>query len=71
MSRAHLEKMDVVIFDTAGRRVKALSGQGVAGANAVRWDGRDASGKPVASGVYPYQLISAEGRAARKMLLVK
>ena len=62
---------EIVIFDTAGRRVKALRGQGVAGANSVRWDGRDAAGHAVASGVYPYQLISPEGRAARKMLLVK
>jgi hypothetical protein len=43
----------VEIFDLAGRRVITLhDGMAVAGEAALAWDVRDASGRPVAAGVY-------------------
>jgi len=41
-----------------------------AGANEVRWDGRNASGQRVASGVYLFRLTTTLGaRVARLVLL--
>jgi flagellar hook assembly protein FlgD len=62
---------EVVIHDPAGRKVIGLRGTGSAGPNAIAWDGRDAQGADVASGVYHYRLITADGEAARKMILVR
>jgi flagellar hook assembly protein FlgD len=48
-----------------------LRGQSLpAGANEVRWDGRNAAGERVASGVYLFRMTSALGaRTARLVLL--
>jgi beta-glucanase (GH16 family) len=62
---------ELVIYDLAGRRVKGFRGTGAAGANALPWDGRDAAGADVGSGVYYYHLETAAGSASRKMVLVK
>jgi hypothetical protein len=41
------------VFDLAGRRIRRLSGARAEGSwLTFRWDGRDAHGRPVASGVY-------------------
>jgi len=61
---------DVRILDAAGRRVRTLAdGTRGAGEHSVTWDGRDESGRPVASGVYWYEIRSggdrAQGRLAR------
>jgi hypothetical protein len=37
----------------------------------VRWDGRDASGSAVASGVYFYKLVTDGFSDTRKMVLLK
>jgi hypothetical protein len=37
----------------------------------VTWDGRDASGAAVASGIYFYRLSSGIEHGARRMLLVR
>jgi hypothetical protein len=41
------------------------------GRHTVVWDGRDASGRAVATGIYFYTLEAGSFRASRKMLLVK
>lgn len=61
----------IEIYDTAGRRVRGFRGNGTEGFNAVRWDGRDATGARVGSGVYHYRLIVDGREASRKMVLVK
>ncbi|MCP4546379.1 MAG: hypothetical protein GY835_07930 [bacterium] len=63
----------LVVFDTGGRLVRIL-GEGVfeAGEHSVRWDGRDASGRPVASGLYLARLrVDGEEQRGVKMLLTK
>ena len=60
------------IFDVQGRKVKTLAdsyaGQGI---YQVEWDGMDASGKPVATGVYLVRLQKGTASLVHKMLLLK
>jgi hypothetical protein len=60
------------VWSVDGARVTTLlRGQSLpAGANEVRWDGRNAAGERVASGVYLFRMTSALGaRTARLVLL--
>ena len=60
------------IFDLRGRLVKTLiDGQRQVGPQSIIWNGRDARGARVASGVYLYQLQAGEQVERRKMTLVK
>jgi hypothetical protein len=48
----------VQIFDVGGRRIRTLAERpGSAGSHAVRWDGRDALGRPVPAGVYSFRVL--------------
>jgi hypothetical protein len=68
------ERTSVVvgIYDATGALVARLN-EGVRepGTFRVRWDGRDASGKPAGSGVYFYRLEGSRETAAKKMVLLK
>ena len=58
------------IYDLSGKLVRTLvTGSLAAGSHTARWDTRDESGKPVASGVYFYRLESS-GLLATKQLVV-
>jgi len=57
------------VFDAAGRLVTVLEQEARPGVNVMCWDGTDDRGRPVASGVYFYQ-ISMGGFAAHKKMLV-
>jgi parallel beta-helix repeat protein len=60
------------VYNVLGQRVSVLINQNLpAGSHTVRWEGRDDSGKPVASGVYLYRLASGEFSDVKKMLLLK
>jgi hypothetical protein len=60
------------IFNILGQRVRTLLDRAMpAGTHAVRWDGRDGDGRPVASGVYFYRLDAGRDVAKRKMILLK
>lgn len=50
-------RIDAVIFDARGRRIRKLA----ATRDEVLWDGRDESGRKVASGIY-HALVTADGR---------
>ena len=58
------------IYDAQGRRIyfKAL-GYRKAGSHTVHWDGRNAAGESVASGVYFYTIHTGTFQATRKMLI--
>jgi hypothetical protein len=62
----------LVVYDGRGRRVVTLAdGVRPAGPNAVEWDGRDAAGTTVVTGVYFYHLKTGGKIRAKKMLLLK
>ena len=58
------------IYDAMGRRVHVkVVGHQRPGAHTAYWDGRNAVGEPVASGVYFYTLEAGHFRATRKMFI--
>lgn len=62
----------LAIHDAAGRLVRLLeAGELAAGEHATTWNGRDALGRPVASGVYFARLRTAEGMLSRRLVLLK
>lgn len=56
-------KVDAVVFDLLGRTVRVITrGQSFeAGAQSLRWDGRDQAGHPVGTGVYFVRLATSGG----------
>jgi beta-glucanase (GH16 family) len=62
---------EIEVFDAAGKRVTGFRGIGRAGANAVRWSGRDDQGRNASPGVYYYRLVSGGRSASRKVVLLK
>lgn len=64
--------VNLTIYNTLGRRVTTLVDEQLpAGEHLAQWDGTDASGHTVASGLYLYRLDAGEFTEGRKMLLVK
>lgn len=62
----------LAVFDALGKLVKELVNQPLsAGTYQYQWDGRDALGNQMPSGIYIYQLITPEYQQSEKMLLVK
>lgn len=61
------------VYDVLGREVVTLvDGWRTAGTHRARWNGRDADGRPVASGMYLYRLSAGDGfTQTRRMLLVR
>jgi hypothetical protein len=60
------------VYDILGRQVALLfDGIQSAGHHEVAWDGRDPSGRPVASGTYFYRLTAGDIVATKKMVLLK
>jgi hypothetical protein len=64
--------VELVIHNIAGQEVRILANRDFdAGQHDVRWDGTDATGQTVASGLYFYRLTTRGETATRKMLLMK
>ena len=62
----------VEVFALTGQRVAVLhQGPKKAGVHRVHWDGRDDQGRPLASGVYLYRLITPESVQTRKLTLLQ
>lgn len=60
------------VYDVRGHLVRTLvDGDADAGTTSVTWDGRDDSGRAVASGVYVYRLRTGSTAESRKMVLLK
>jgi hypothetical protein len=57
---------EIALFDTAGRRVRSL----MLSAGSALWDGKDASGLPVASGVY-WARTSAAPRVTERIVVIR
>ena len=67
-----LSPASVEVFALTGQRVAVLQ-QGLqqAGYHRLRWDGRDDAGRPVASGMYLYRLMTEETVLTRKLILLR
>ncbi len=64
--------LSVDVFDVRGALVRRLAeGTFDAGTHVVTWDGTDAGGRPVASGMYVYRLTADRRSLTRKMMLLK
>ena len=62
----------VEVFALNGQRLAVLhQGRQQAGRHRVHWDGRDHEGRPLASGVYLYRLVTGEGMLTRKLTLLR
>ncbi len=63
----------IEVLDVSGRVVRTLwSGQAGPGTLSLEWDGRDAGGRDVSSGIYFLRAhAEGQGRASRKMVLLK
>ncbi|TMQ53108.1 MAG: hypothetical protein E6K73_01750, partial [Candidatus Eisenbacteria bacterium] len=60
------------ILDPSGRRVRELArGVGGPGAVSLRWDGRDATGTQVRSGIFWVRVTSGERQASRRFAFVR
>jgi len=61
------------IFNVAGQIIKSVSGHDEAGAVPITWNGTDANGSRVASGIYFYRITADNGRftQTKKMVLMK
>ena len=58
------------IYDAQGRRIYTkMLGYRKAGSHTAYWDGRNAAGETVASGVYFYSIQAGDFHATRKMLI--
>lgn len=65
-------RVEARIYDPAGRLVTTLeSGMLPAGEHTVTWNGNDADGRPVASGVYFLRVRSASQESSLKLVLVR
>jgi flagellar hook assembly protein FlgD len=65
-------RVSLVIYDVSGRPVRALVG-GIlpSGTHTAKWDGRDDTGRDVASGVYLYRIIVGNAAFTRKAVLLR
>ena len=60
------------VFALTGQRLAVLHrGPLPAGRHRIHWDGRDHEGRPLASGVYLYRLMSPGGVLTRKLTLLR
>jgi len=64
--------VQIAIFNLMGQRVATLESRWFdMGQYSVRWNGKDAQGNQLSTGVYIYSLESAQFRQAKKLILVK
>ena len=65
-------KVRLSVMDLAGKTIRILAdGMGSEGENRTEWNGTDASGNPVPSGIYFYRLETETETTMRKMVLQK
>jgi Zn-dependent metalloprotease len=64
--------VDLRIYNINGQLVKTLvSGTQPAGYHKINWDGRDGSGRSVATGAYIYRLISGDLNAMKRLTVIR
>jgi hypothetical protein len=66
------QNVELCIYDMTGKRILALADRAFdAGPHSLNWEGRDLQGKAVASGTYLLRMVSDEGVATEKMMLIR
>ena len=66
------EEIDLALYSLIGQKVTSLArGHREAGTYSLRWDGRDDSGRKLASGVYLYRLTAGDRVETKKLLLLR
>ncbi len=66
------EKVEIKIYNLLGQLVRTLVDVNLqAGSYNMIWNGRDENGRPVAAGVYLYNLTAGKIRIAKKMALIR
>ena len=64
--------VNIAVYNMIGQKVAVLVDNEIsAGEHSVQWNGCDADGRPVATGVYFYRIETEQYRATRKMVLLK
>jgi|GEM_PF-1356358 len=62
----------IEIYNTRGQKLRSFNNaKAKAGYYQVTWDGKDANGKELSSGVYIYRMISGKYTSSKKMVLTK
>ena len=65
-------EVELAVYNLAGQKVAVLvQGERPAGQYTVQWDGRDQAERPLASGVYLYELRAGAEVQNRKLLLLR
>jgi len=65
-------RVELSVYDVAGHRVATIfRGVETAGVKRYTWDGKDAKGNPLPSGVYVYQLRAGKRVLSRKIVLAR
>jgi hypothetical protein len=68
----YLQHVKIAVQDAAGRRVRTLTEKEYpAGDHRVYWDGRNASGREVSSGIYFLKFVAGRQAESRKLVLVR
>ena len=66
------EQVQLQVFNLVGEHIITLiNGQYQSGTHTAKWNGRDAAGNQVVSGVYLYRLQTESQTLTRKMVLIK
>jgi flagellar hook assembly protein FlgD len=66
------ERVTLRVYNILGQQVASLvDGRQEAGFYAAQWDGKDARGRGVASGIYFYRIQAGKFVRTEKMLLLK
>ena len=72
MTTLYNENVSLTIYDTLGRKVRSLVHHPLrSGVHHISWDGKDAHGKSVASGVYIINLIQGEFAESSKVTVIR
>jgi len=69
---AEVSEVSLVVYNILGQQIRVLVNHTQAtGTHSIQWDGRDAIGRQVSSGMYIYRLVAGKNIATRKMIFAK
>jgi hypothetical protein len=72
LTSASPARVDVGVYDPRGRLVRVLADDlSIHGTARLRWDGRDAHGRPLATGIYVYRVGGGPEAISGKLVLIE